>query len=538
MNRPQIVNQPTTSQHLSYGINLIADLLAPTLGPRGGIVAHRVDTRRTEMLDDSSTVVRRIIGLGSAQKDIGAMVMRSLIWRVGQRSGDGGATAAVIARALFNEGLRQITAGANAMRLANGIRIGVDAAIQELHKQSRTITSEDELAGLAYSIARRRDLGAVLGEMSYLLGPDANVIIDKLVAPYLERRYITGAHFKAQISSMFFYTEAQKKRALLISPLIALVDQQLTEADQAVALLEGAIKRGAKAIAIIAHDISGPALHVLVSNNQLPKEKKKLEIFGGKLMVLGEERTYAYTDLAMMTGATLLGPTRTHSAAAAKAEDLGTAQRVEYGNEGLVIVTPPESRALIRDSVNALRARLEDMPFSDEDRPKLVRRLSTLTGGLGELKIGAHNQPERDQLEEYSSRALKVLSSAQKSGVFAGGGAALHHSAKALLEIPAEGDVAVGIRLMSKVLSSPLEQILINSSVPSAALFMQQIGEAGAPYTFDAHSGSIVDGFSAGILDVTDVTIDVLQTAVSGALMALTTDAIVYHKTPKESMEP
>lgn len=538
MSRPHVVNQPTTSQHLSYGINLIADLLAPTLGPRGGIVAHRVDTRRTEMLDDSSTVVRRIIGLGSAQQDIGAMIMRSLIWRVGQRSGDGGATAAVLARALFNEGLRQITAGANAMQLAQGVRLGLEVALTELHKQSRPILSEDELAHLAYSIVGRRDLASVLGEMSYLLGANANVIIDKLVAPYLERRYITGAHYKAQTSSMFFYTEPQKKRSLLVSPLIALCDQQLKEAEDVIPLLEAALKRNAKSIAIIAHDISGPALHVLVSNNQLPKEKKKLEIFGGKLMVLGEERTYGFSDLAMMTGATLLGPTRPYSASSAKPEDLGTTQRVEYSGEGLVIVTPPESRALIRDTVNALRYRLSEMTFDDEDRPKLVRRLSTLTGGLGELKIGAHNQPERDQLEEYSSRALKVLSSAQQGGVVAGAGAAFHHCAAAVAKIEAEGDVAVGVQLLSSVLSAPLRQILENCKVTSSALYLQKIHDAGIPTTFDAHSGEIVNGFSAGVLDVTNVAEDVLRTAISGALMALTTDAIVYHKKPTESMEP
>lgn len=538
MNRPQVVNQPTTSQHLAYGINQIADLLAPTLGPRGGVVAHRVDTRRTELLDDSSTVVRRIISLGSAQRDIGAMVMRNLIWRVGQRSGDGGATAAVLARALFNEGRRQITAGANAMQLAQGVRLGLEVVLQELNKQSRPITSEDELAHLAYSIVGRRDLAMVLGEMAYLLGPDANVIIDKLVAPYLERRYITGAHFKAQISSMFFYNEAQKKRTLLVSPLIALVDQQLTEADQAVALLEAALQRKAKALAVIAHEISGPALHVLVSNNQLPKEKKKLEIFGGKLMVLGEERSYAYTDLAMMTGATMLGPTRSYSASAARPEDLGQTQRVEYSSAGLVIVTPPEAQPLIRDTVNALRTQLSEIPFDHEDRPKLVRRLSTLTGGLGELKIGAYSQPERDQLEEYSSRALKVLSSAQKGGVIAGAGAGLVHCAPALAALQAEGDVAVGVNLLRTILSAPLTQILKNYGVSSEALYLQKIADAGVPYTFDAQSGKIVNAFADGVFDVTDVTTDVLQTAISGALMALTTDAIVYHKKPQESMEP
>ncbi len=470
------------------------------------------------------------------------MVMRNLIWRVGQRVGDGGATAAVLARALFNEGLRQISSGANAMQLARGVRLGVDAAVAQLRQQSRPVSREDELASIAYNITGQRNLSAVLGEMAYLLGAHPNVIIDKLVAPYLERRYIMGAHYKAQIASMLFYTHPQNRRALLVSPALAVVDERLSEADQVIPLLEAALKSDCKAIAIIAQDFSNTALHVLTSNNQLPKDKKKLDILAVKLQTLGEERMLGLTDLAMMTGGTVLSQTSIHNARTAQPSDIGRAQRVEYSETGLVVVAPESTRPLLRETIHALRAQLAEMTLNDEDRPKLVRRLSTLTGGVGELKIGAYSQSERDLLEEHSSRVIKVLSAAQQFGVVPGGGAAYHHCAAAVRALAsteaAEGDVATGVRLLADVLSAPLRQILCNSKVSSSAVYLNRVAEAGETATFDAVTGEVTDAFQAGVLDVTDVVINVLQTAVSGALMALTTDAIVYHKKPKDSFEP
>ncbi|OUC07431.1 hypothetical protein RY27_14960, partial [Litorilinea aerophila] len=167
------------------GINVLADLLAPTLGPLGGVVANQRDhQRRPELLDDSATTVRRILNLGDPRADVGAMLMRSLVWRVVQRAGDGGATAAILARAMYTEAIRLISAGANPMRLARGVNLAVDAATQALKQQARPVTHENELAAVALTVIREPALAAVLGEMSYLLGPDAHVTIEKYVASY------------------------------------------------------------------------------------------------------------------------------------------------------------------------------------------------------------------------------------------------------------------------------------------------------------------------------------------------------------------
>lgn len=539
---PKVVGPPDAQAQLSAGINALADLLAPTLGPIGGHVGSGPDAgHRVELIDDAGTIVRRIISLGDAQKDIGAMMMRSLVWRVGQRAGDGGATAALLARAIYCEGLRFCTAGFNSMRLVRGIEAGVKVAIEALQQQARPVTSEDELAALARTITKDDALSAVLGEMSYLLGPDAHVVIEKFVAPYLQRRYVAGARFGAEIQSMYFYTEPELKQTVLTEAALAICDERLTTTEQVVPLMEAALAQGAKALVVIALEVSGAALGALVSNNQLPKEKKKLSMLAVKLKPVGQEYRWALSDLAMLTGGTVLGSSHGRGAANARSADLGRAVRAEFANNSVVIVAPDHNRADVQQEVLNLRKYIAELPLDDEDRPKHVKRLATLTGGVGELKIGAHTKGERELREVQSERSFKVLSAALHSGVAPGGGAAYFHCIPAL-EIAAaqepDLEVAQGIKLLARALKTPLRQIITNAGMSSPEWIIQQVADAGVNATFDAVNQRVIDAYEAGVLDATDVLIKVLRIAASGATMALSTDTIVYHKKPKESMTP
>lgn len=542
MNRPLVVGQPTTQRDIMIGINLIADLLAPTLGPNGGTVASGPTAgNRVELLDDASTIVRRIISLGHPRKDIGAMVMRSLIWRVGQRAGDGGATAAVIARAIYREGVRLTNAGFNSIRMARGIEQGVRVVQETLRTHARPISGETDLASVARTITKDDALSAILGEMSYLLGPDAHVVIEKFVAPYLQRRYIAGAHFGAEIRSMYFYTQPEQKRALLTAPALAIVEQRLTEVEQVVPLMEAALERGFKALVIIASDVSGAALGALVTNQQASAEKKKLSTLAVKLKPVGDELRWAYADLALLTGATILSDKSDRSAANARPSDLGQAQRIEFANNSVVVVAPENKRTEVQNEVANLRQHIVDLPLDAEERPKHIKRLATLTGGVGELKIGAHAKNDRAVREAQAERSLKVLSAAQRGGVVAGGGAALFHCIPALqaaADQEADDNIAQGMRLLAVALAAPLEQIILNSGQSAPRVFMQRIRDQGVASTYDATRGTVVDAFTTGVLDVNDIVAQVVHIAASGAMMALSTDAIVYHRKPKESLQP
>ncbi|MEM7130447.1 MAG: TCP-1/cpn60 chaperonin family protein [Chloroflexota bacterium] len=543
MNRPQVVGQPTTSQHFKTGINQIADLLAPTLGPTGGHVASQRDSgMKVELLDDAATIVRRILSIGQPQDDIGAMVMRNLIWRVSQRAGDGGATAAVLAREFFNQGMKLVAAGVNSVRLERGVEQGIKIAIQALKDQAHSVHTEDELSAVAKTITKEGDLSLVLGEMSYLLGSDPRVIVEKYVAPYLEREYINGAHYKAKISSMYFYTDAQRKRAVITDLAVALVNERLERQEQVVPLLEGAIAQGKKGLLLIVKDVVNDALGLLVSNHQLDKEKKKLDILSVKLSEIGDEMRWGWMDLATLTGATILGPEYDRTGAQAVTSDLGEAQRAEYASEGIVLVAPRESRNAIQQEVANLRTLVEETPLDDEERPKYVKRLSTLTGGIGRLKIGASSKLHREMLYQHSQRAFNVLSAAQRGGIVPGGGAGLMYCVPALeAAVRANGaseEILMGIRLVSDVLSAPMRQIVKNAGIHEPAVIVDRVLTAGTPATYNALTGEVGNAFDLGVLDVVDVLATSLSTAASGAMMALSTDAIVYHKKPEQSLQP
>lgn len=537
--RAQVVGQPDAQFQFLTGIHIVADLLAPTLGPLGGHVASSANANaKYELFDDAGTVVRRLLSLGTPQADIGAMLMRNMIWRMEQRFGDGGTAAAVLARAIAARGVRLQAAGVNPMELSRGLQVAATAAVAALKAQAQPFSSEVELARLAYTVTGHQPLSAVLGEMRFLLGPEGHIQIDKLVAPYLERRYIAGAHFRAQIASMYFYTDAALHLAVLTAPAVALVDEPLQSAEAALALLEAALASGAQTLLIVAPEISGPALNLLVMNQQAPADKRKLALLGIRLGATTSERAAQTTDIGVLTGAALLGQGRLRSVRAARAEDLGKATRVEFAHEGLTIVAQDSHRADIRNEAAAVQARLGAMPISDAERPELTRRLATLTGGVGELKIGAHSQLERTMLFDMATRALHVLAAGQRSGVVAGGGAALVHVLPALRDLPLEGDKRMGAALLAECLDAPLRQIAHNSGVDSPAVIAQRVAEAGAPTAFDAYSHALVNGPAHGVVDAAEVVIGILLNAVSCALMALTTDTIVYHRAPEQSLNP
>lgn len=548
MPKPKVIEQPTTTQHFTLGINTMADLLAPTLGPIGGIVANQRDhQRKPELLDDSATAVRRILNMGDPRADVGAMLMRSMIWRVVQRAGDGGATAAVLARAMYGEAVRMIAGGANAMRVARGVNLAIDAAVDSIRAQARPITHENDLAHVALTVIRDPALAAVLGEMSYLLGPDAHVTVEKYVASYLQQFYLAGAANRAQIASMYLYTDSTTKMALAQSGGLALVDGNLNSPDDAVGLLRAASDAGVKSLTIVGGQLSDAVIGVLVSNsrqgdrdkNGKPKaDSKKPVIIAVKPKDVGDLRRAIFDDLAVLTGATVLGRAWSRTPQQATADDIGRIARTEFASERVMIVPDHPDTAAIQQRASELRARLAEMTLDDEDRPGVVQRLATLNGGMGVLKIGAESKLDREVRAQNAERTLKVLSAAQHTGIAPGGGAAFFHAIEALENVEADDDMRFGVEIVRRGLEAPLRQILDNAHVSSSSVFMDKIRQAGPTATYDAMEEKVVDAFEAGIVDAAGVLTTVLQTSASAALMALTTDTIVYHKNPQQALNP
>jgi chaperonin GroEL len=516
----------------------MADLLALTLGPIAGYVVNEGSTKnRPELLDDSAVIARRILSLECAEEDVGAMLMRHLVWRVGEEAGDGGATAAVLARAIYKDALRLVTAGASPVMVEKGIKKAAEVVVEALRQQACAISNETQLAAIARMVVGEDSLAAVLGEMSYLLGADAHVIIENYMSEFLERRYINGTHYPAQISSMHFYTEPEHKRAVVTDAAIALTDEAINDADQAINLMQAALTLGKTSLVIVAPRISDKASGILIANHRSPDVK--LSILGVSLKDSGDDRHYAYADLSLLTGAKLLAGAYERSTGTARPEDLGAVSRVEISRDGLIVVAGGYTKPEVRAELEKVRARLAEMLMDDESRPTMVKRLAALTGGVGELKIGALSDKERKIRRSQAERALKVLSLAQRGGVVPGGGAALCHCRAALKNLDLEGDAGLGAQVMERALSAPLRQLLENAMLEHASVIIAEVGKHGSPYTYDVMTGKIVDAHQAGIIDSTDGLIAVVTKAASIAMSALMTDTIIYHRNPQmEKLTP
>jgi chaperonin GroEL len=562
MPKPKVVEQPNTTKHLTKGINALADLLAPTIGPVGGLVANQRDfQRKPELLDDSATTVRRILNMGDPRADVGAMLMRSMVWRVVQRAGDGGATAALLTRAIYQESVRMMAGGANAMRLAKGVNLGVEATVKSLRAQARTVTHENELANVALTVIHDESLAAVLGEMSYLLGPDAHVTIEKFVAPYLQQFYHAGATIRAQIASMYLYTDVAIKSAIAANGGLVLIDGKLEKVEEAVAILQAANDAGVKSLTIVAGHFSDAVIGLLVSNSRQgdmaksrtatngngngtekngkeKEESKKPIIIAAKPKDVGDARRAVFDDLALATGGEVLGRAWSRPVSQIRASDIGRTERTEVSTELMMIIPQEQHNEKVRARCAELRSQLSRMTLDDEGRSLVVQRLAWLNGGMGILKIGTESKLDREVRAQNAERTLKVLSAAQHTGMVPGGGAAYFHAIPALDEIEAEDDVRFGVQVVQRALEAPLRQILENAHVSSSSVIMDQISQMGPTATYDVISARVVDAYEGGVLDVAGVLTTVLQTAASAALMALTTDTIIYHKNPKQATTP
>ncbi len=552
---PRIAVRAEARRHLGNGIHAIADLLSPTLGPVGGVVANQPNVgQKTELLNDSSTAVRRIIEMGTPDTDVGAMFMRGMIWQVGQEIGDGGTVAAILTRTLFDESQRLIAAGESPIVLANGIRAATEDVVAYLKQSAQPVEDENQLTHVARGIIDDSDLAQVLGEMSYMLGPEAHVNVHKFVAPYLQQYYHPGGHYKAQIASMHFYTDKANRKTVMPTGRMALVDKRLDDPVDIIAILQAAQQAGAESLTILANHFSDQIIGILMANNRPPdmadfdesalekkdtkaKQQGKIPISAAQMKFVGEERRLAYLDLELLTGSTIVGSDIAKPVEDITADDLGIVFRSEVDRDSMYVQAAhqfgPETQARVRE----LQTQLAEMPLDHDDYEMTVRRVSALTGGVGQIKIGADAKVERELLAELTKRTVTVLSTAQRGGVLPGAAASYAH-ARTSVDLDSNPEWRTGKQVLLRSLPAPLEQIVRNAYVENTKVYLERIVDAGPRTTFDAVQGKVVDAFEHSIFDVAETMVRVLQTAVSNAIMAITTDTIVYHKEPEQSFTP
>jgi chaperonin GroEL len=524
---------------LKQGIDLIANVLRPTLGPLPRLVAisRITDDKSPELLDDGGLIARRIIQVKGRSVDIGAMLLRHLAWRMNKTVGDGSVTMAVIFQALIAEGIRYIvTEGGNPMLLRHGLERSLERVSAALRENAVPLNGSDEMAGMARGLCQGDDeMAAMLGEIMDIVGHEGFIEIQSGSRVRLEREYIEGTYWDSSgWFSSIFQTDVENHRAMMEDPSILLSDLTIKSASEYVPVLEMALKAKIRNLVIIGFQMPDEAMGLFARNRQsntinvLPVHTPRLAL---------AERSTLLRDIAVLTGGRVFYEAAGEMLKDVHIEDLGHA-RLAWANDTYfgVIGGKGDSR-LVRQYISQLR---ESVSLADgENRTELQKRLGRLIGGSAILKVNGRTESEIEQRKAVAQRAVLALRNAAESGVVLGGGATLLRC-QAALSTPVDGeteeDKAVR-RIFSRALEEPLRTIAVNAGfVPDT--IVDKVKAAPDGYGFDARSGKLVELRAAGIIDAVKVLDMALRVAVSGAAMALTTEVLVHRKFPPEIMEP
>ncbi|MEP7359187.1 MAG: chaperonin GroEL, partial [Anaerolineales bacterium] len=517
----------------------IANAVRPTLGPLARTVMMEAQRRidRPELLDDAATIARRIIQIRPRGSDVGAMLIRQSLWRMQREAGDGAATMAVMYQAIFNEGVRSVVRlGHNAMQLRTGLQKGLAVVQQKLQREATPLTGKDRIAGVARGMLQEdSELAGLIGEIFDIIGPDGLFVIEKWNKPGLDREYIEGTYW--HLSGWFsrhFITEPAERRTTFEDAAVLITDLKLKEPEQLIPALDECIKAGVKKLVIVAAEMSDRSVGLLVQNN----EAKTIQTMAVRTPRLGEvSHVEAMEDLSALTGGRIFYSAATTGLADFQAQDLGYARRA-WATDSLFGLTGGKGDPRqVRRHMAHLRALLS---LAEEGHPKrmLRQRLGRLSGGTAILKIGGYTESEIDTRHAIAERAVTSVRNAVIGGVVAGGGAALLNAQAALAELPAANEAeAAAYMILSRALEEPMRAIAYNAGA-QPDIVVEKVKDLPPGHGFDALSHKLVDMTAAGVWDSVVMLNKALETAVSGAAMALTTDVIVHHQKLKENIEP
>lgn len=528
-----VVRTPQADIRLKRGFDTMADLLALTLGPTQGIILSEREGQ-AEPLTDAAVIARRILELPDRAEDVGAMLLRNLVWRMHLRAGDGCATTAVLAQSILDQAHCYKAAGANAMLLQRGLKKAAAAAMEALAQMAQPVEDEDDLSRVAETVTGEPELSLILGEMFDILGPDGYVIIQDYVAPYLEREYKEGGRFQGRLVSPYLITEPATRRTTLTNSPVALYAGPVSSLEDVQPLLELALRQEAKGITLLAHEIKGTALNTLVANHQ----PDKLRVAAVALRRPAAKRRTDFEDLAALTGAALISPELGRRLSHITAADLGQAQRVEADTESVVVVGHPQQAVSIREKIETLQARLDSLPPDDDNREELRFRMARLSGRVATLKLGAHTKTARDTLHQKAEKGLRSLPLALREGIAPGGGVAFLDCIPAAQAVAAGGEEGWGVDILSRALEEPFRRIVANAQKDSPAVKLAEARRQGPGVGYNALTGQTVPMIEAGIVDAAGTLRLALETAVSGAAIALTTETLILRRHLTKSMKP
>jgi chaperonin GroEL len=515
---------------LLEGVTKLARAVKVTLGPRGRNAVIDKGWGSPTITKDGVTVAEEV-DLKDKYENIGAKLVKEAASKTSDVAGDGTTTATVLAEAIFKEGYRSLTAGADAMALARGIRAAVAAVSENLVKQSKKINGKADIANVASISANNdREIGEIMANAMEKVGKDGVITVEegKGLDTYVD--VVEGMQFDRGYLSPNFVTNTDDMIVRLEKPLVLIFEDKISSASKLIPLLEK-IQKAKKPLLIIAEDIEGEALATLVVN----KLRGILNVAAVKAPGYGDRRKAMLEDIAILCGGEAIMKDLGIELDKVEITQLGTAKLIEIDSDNTTIIEGAGEDKAIQGRIEQIRREIE-ITTSDYDREKLQERLAKLAGGVAQINVGAATEAEMKEKKSRIEDALHATRAAVAEGVVAGGGVALIRSLKALnggSNLKLEGDAALGVKIVRTALVAPLKQIAENAG-ESGAVVVRQVMESKDGFGYNALTGQYVDMFQAGILTPTKVERTALQNAAEVAILLLTTDCIIVEAPKKE----
>src|SRR6266567_2291555 len=507
------------------GVDILTDAVRVKLGPKGSNVVLDKSFGAPRITKDGVTVAKEI-ELEDKFENMGAQMVREVASKSSDFAGDGTTTATVLAQAIVKEGAKAVAAGMNPMDLKRGIDLAVEAIVEDLQKNSKKVTSNQEIAQVGTISANGdAEIGQFLADAMKKVGNEGVITVEEAKSLETELEVVEGMQFDRGYISPYFVTNADKMRVEMEDPYLLIYEKKLSGLSELLPLLEAVVQAG-KPLLIIAEDVEGEALATLVVN----KLRGGLKVAAVKAPGFGDRRKSMLEDLAVVTGGQVISEDLGIKLENVTLDMLGTAKKVRIDKDNTTIIDGAGKKADIEGRCTQLRAQIEETD-SEYDKEKLQERLAKLAGGVAIIRVGGSTEVEVKERKDRVDDAMHATRAAVEEGVVAGGGVTLLYASQGLGRLnPQNDDQKVGIDIVRRALQAPARQIFENAGAEGSIIVGKLLDKGEANHGFDAQSGTYVDMVKAGIIDPTKVVRLALQGAASVAGLLVTTEVMVAEK--------
>jgi len=533
----QLVFGEEARRKLRNGIDVLAEAVATTLGPKGRNVGLDRKFGSPTITHDGVTVAKEV-ELEDPFENMGAQLLKEAATKTNDIAGDGTTTSTVLAHAMVTEGLKTLAAGANPMMLKRGIEAASKSIADAIKEQAIVISTKEEIANVATISAQDRQIGNLISEVMDKVGKDGVITVEESKGLEFEQEYVEGMQFDRGYISAYFITDSEHMEAVIQDPYILIYDKKISAAQDLLPLLEKLVQIGKRELVIIAEDVDGEALATMVLN----KLRGTLNVLAVKAPGFGDRRKSMLQDIAVLTAATVISEETGRKLETAVVADLGRAEKVVTDKDNTTVIGGKGDSKEIKGRIEQIRVEI-DKTTSDYDREKLQERLAKLSGGVAIIRVGAATETELKEKKHRVEDALSATRAAVEEGIVPGGGVALINAIASLDKIKLDNDDArTGVNIVRKALDVPMRRIAENAgydgSVVVANVRQEQEKTKNLKVGFDILEEKYMDMVKGGVIDPAKVTRGALENATSIAAMILTTEALITDVPEKDKPAP